>query len=419
MDGAEPFLGAPDQGVGAVDTPSQHCRDLADAEVVEVPKHERRPFDVRELAKRANHRVPIADCPVRGGRRRSDLADDQAEVSAALTILLPVVVREPVAGDRTKPCDRFGPAVEVLPVADRLQERLLSNFLGDLDVTTTASVEVAVDPLDGVVVPGTEGNRVAEGLGEAMLAVLGCDGQLHQEVHQARPPLRWAAIELRRYSVVESVVTVQRAGARLTAKARHATAMDERTQIMTFFRGRRQSRLALGTALLALATLAPIASAQDEPAFVFPCLDGGEWGAEPDQPIAFGCGWGTVGGPGRMNSFLKAHRATLIVEDEAGNTVLSIGPAEFATLWGEPGSGPSGFEDVTCAPPRGQGASWSYLLEAGLPEGTYTISLVETLRHPVNDGFHTCWFDDGTRLASPPSLFRGPFEAIGSLIVED
>ena len=85
---------------------------------------------------------------------------------ATLTILLPVVVGEPVAGDRTEPCDRFGPAVEVLPVADRLQERLLSDFLGDLDVAATASVEVAVDPLDGVVVPGAEGNGVAEGLGE-------------------------------------------------------------------------------------------------------------------------------------------------------------------------------------------------------------------------------------------------------------
>ena len=194
--------------------------------------------------------------------------------------------------------------------------------------------------------------------------------------------------------------------------------MDERTEIMTFFRGRRQSRLALGTALLALATLAPIASAQDEPAFVFPCLDGGEWGAEPDQPIAFGCGWGTAGGPGRMNSFLKAHQATLIVEDEDGNAVLTIGPAEFATLWGEPTSGPSGFEDVTCASPKAQGASWTYLLGAGLPEGTYTLVLQQTLRHPVNDGFHTCRFPDGSRVNPPPSLFRGSTEAVGTLFVE-
>ena len=75
-------------------------------------------------------------------------------------------------------------------------------------------------------------------------------------------------------------------------------AMDEGTEIMTFFRLRRHSRLALGAALLALATLAPMASAQDEPAFVFPCADGVEWAAEPGQPIAFFCGWGTAGRSG-------------------------------------------------------------------------------------------------------------------------
>jgi hypothetical protein len=37
----------------------------------------------------------------------------------------------------------------------------------------------------------------------------------------------------------------------------------------------------------------------------------------------------------------------------------------------------------------------------------------------VNDGFHTCWFEDGTRVASPPSLFRGSVEAVSTLIVED
>jgi len=185
---------------------------------------------------------------------------------------------------------------------------------------------------------------------------------------------------------------------------------------MTFFR--LHSRLALGAALLALTTLAPMVSAQDEPAFVFPCADGVEWAAEAGQPIAFFCGWGTQGGPGLMTTFLKAHQATLIVEDEAGDTVLSIGPAEFATLWGDPESFPSGFEDVTCAGPTGQGAGWSYLLDAGLPEGTYSIILEESLRHPVTDGFHTCRFADGTRITSPPAITKGSIEAVGTLIVD-
>ena len=79
-----------------------------------------------------------------------------------------------------------------------------------------------------------------------------------------------------------------------------------------------------------------MASAQDEPAFVFPCADGVEWAAEPGQPITFFCGWGTQGGPGLWLLFVKAHQATLVVEDEEGDIVLSIGPSEFATLWGDP-----------------------------------------------------------------------------------
>ena len=188
---------------------------------------------------------------------------------------------------------------------------------------------------------------------------------------------------------------------------------------MTSIRLRGHPRLALAAALLALATLVPIASAQDEPALVFPCADGVGWAAEAGQPISFFCGWGTQGGPGLMTIYLKAHQATLIVKDEAGGTVLSIAPAEFATLWGDPEAGPSGFEDVTCAGPTGQSAGWSYLLQAGLPEGTYTVTLEESVRHPVIDGFHTCRFADGTRLTSPPSLARGPWHAVGTIVVGD
>ena len=181
------------------------------------------------------------------------------------------------------------------------------------------------------------------------------------------------------------------------------------------------ARRALGAlcACLLLLTLAPAVSAQDEPAFVFPCADGVEWTAEAGQPITFLCGWGTQGGPGLIVSFLNAHQATLIVTDEDGDTVLSFSPAEFATLWGERESFPSGFDDVTCAGPTGQGVFWSYLLEDGLPEGTYTFTLEESMRHPVTDGFHTCWFDDGTPVVSPPALAMGAWEAVGTIIVED
>ena len=55
----------------------------------------------------------------------------------------------------------------------------------------------------------------------------------------------------------------------------------------------------------------------------------------------------------------------------------------------------------------------------GLPEGTYTITLEESLRHPVTDGFHTCWFDDGTRVSPPPALTSGACEAVGTIVVAD
>jgi hypothetical protein len=185
----------------------------------------------------------------------------------------------------------------------------------------------------------------------------------------------------------------------------------------------RQHHLAPATAVIALLALlmfAPTAAAQDEPAFVFPCADGVEWAAEPDQPIAFFCGWGTQGGPGLMRTFLRAHQGALVVEDEVGNVVLAIGAAEFATLWGDPQSFPSGFDDVTCAGPTGWGVGWSYLLEGGLPEGTYTVTLEESLRHPVLDGFQTCRFPDGTRLAEPPNhLVSGSATAVGTIIVAD
>jgi hypothetical protein len=177
---------------------------------------------------------------------------------------------------------------------------------------------------------------------------------------------------------------------------------------------------AVGAALLALVAFAPSAAAQDEPAFVFPCVDGLEFEVETGQPIVFFCGWGTTGGPGLIRTFLNAHSGALTVEDDQGEPVLQIGTAEFATLWGEPESFPSGFDDLTCAAPTGWGVAWSYELENGLADGTYTVTLEESLRHPVTDGFHTCWFADGTRGVQPPDhLTGGSHEAISTLFVAD
>ena len=167
---------------------------------------------------------------------------------------------------------------------------------------------------------------------------------------------------------------------------------------MTFFRLRGHPRLALAAALLALATLVPIASAQDEPAFVFPCADGVEWAAEPGQPISFFCGWGTQGGPGLMTTFLKAHRATLIVLDEGGDAGSEHRPRRVRDAVGRTRVGSLRLRGRhvrrTDRPGR-----WLVLSDRRRPAGRHVHRHPhESLRHPVTDGFHTCRFDDGTRL---------------------
>jgi len=59
------------------------------------------------------------------------------------------------------------------------------------------------------------------------------------------------------------------------------------------------------------------------------------------------------------------------------------------------------------------------VLESGLPEGTYTVTLEDSLRHPVLDGFQTCWADDGTRLVQPPDHLYSGATAVGTIIVAD
>ena len=188
---------------------------------------------------------------------------------------------------------------------------------------------------------------------------------------------------------------------------------------MTFFQLRGHSRLALGAALLALMTFAPVASAQDEPAFVFPCADGVEWTAEAGQPITFFCGWGTQGGPGLLLTYVMAHQGTLIVEDGTGHPVLSIGPDEFATLWGDPEQARQA-STTSPAPVRRAGALagpifWRRSAGRHLLRDPRGVPAP-----PGHRRVHTCWSDDGTRLASPPDhLISGPFEAVGTIIVED
>ena len=177
----------------------------------------------------------------------------------------------------------------------------------------------------------------------------------------------------------------------------------------------------LAAAVLALTAFAPIASAQNEPpsGFVAPCYDGATWNATPGEPLDLLCGWTTQGGPGKIVSFLNGYTATVIIRDEDGNVVLSLDPDQLRALWGDPVTFPADDDVVACAGPTGRYVLWEYWFNAGLPAGTYTVTMTQTYTHPVTDGWQTCWFrEDGSRLAPPPSLYRGTAVSVSTLVVE-
>jgi hypothetical protein len=173
--------------------------------------------------------------------------------------------------------------------------------------------------------------------------------------------------------------------------------------------------------VLALAMLPAAAGAQEPPSgFVAPCYPDGEWTAEPGEPIHFLCGWGAQGGPGKLVSFLNSQEATMVVRDEQGQVVLQLDPEDIRALYVSPVSGPSDDDYVDCAGPEGRAVMWHYWLDGGLPAGTYEITWTETLTHPVNDGYHTCWLkEDGSRLMPAPSLYRGTTTSVATLTVAD
>ncbi|NJD29691.1 MAG: hypothetical protein FIA92_15545 [Chloroflexi bacterium] len=171
---------------------------------------------------------------------------------------------------------------------------------------------------------------------------------------------------------------------------------------------------------MAAITIVPTVAAQDEPASVNPCYDGAIFAAEPYEAIDLVCGWGVVGGPGKIVSFLNSHTASVTVRDAGGNVVVSIEPEELASLWTGPFWWDADDEWVDCAGPRGGAVAWVYQVPGGLPAGIYQVTYEETLTHPVNDGYHTCWMrEDGSRLVSAPSLWWGSFTAISTLVVAE
>ena len=77
-------------------------------------------------------------------------------------INLAIVVGQLVAGDRAQPGDRARSALVRGPTIDRLDERLLRQFLGESRVTAAPRVEVRIDPEDRILVPTPERDGIAE-----------------------------------------------------------------------------------------------------------------------------------------------------------------------------------------------------------------------------------------------------------------
>lgn len=132
-------------------------------------------------------------------------------------------------------------------------------------------------------------------------------------------------------------------------------------------------------------------------------------------PILVQCGWGAMT-LGQLKTFLIADVRSFIVQDEDDNIVVAVGPDEADPGWGIPERFPSEDLGLEYASPYGWGVNWHHLIEDGLPEGVYTVTWTETLRHPANDGFHTCWFE-GEQVVPPPSRYRGSFDAVTTLVV--
>jgi hypothetical protein len=182
----------------------------------------------------------------------------------------------------------------------------------------------------------------------------------------------------------------------------------------------RRVAISVVAALLALSALAPVAVADEEPVSIAACVfDGRTYEVDQGQDIRLLCGW-SVNARGLVRAYLTSIERTLTLTDEDGNVVWSRGPEDTASDWLAPQwarASDFGDPDYVCHPDVGWWVIWEYFL-APLDPGTYTYTQTDTLRHPVTDGYHQCWYQ-GERLAPPPSLYRGTTVSTVTIIVGD
>ena len=166
------------------------------------------------------------------------------------------------------------------------------------------------------------------------------------------------------------------------------------------------SRLALaGIVVLGLTASAPIAAAQDEPAFIPYCFNGATFDVESGQDMLLACGWSATT-RGLLVSFLNADVKSYALVDSSGNVVWTLDAAQDDAYWGDLTKIPAADAGVECAQNDVWVVNWHFMLPA-LPDGTYTLTTTEAFRHPVNDGYHTC-SSEGERFPPPSLSSAGP-----------
>lgn len=154
--------------------------------------------------------------------------------------------------------------------------------------------------------------------------------------------------------------------------------------------------------LLATLTLTPSLSAHGEPVNILPYLDGAVYEIQTDQEAHILLGWIALNRGLIQDYLIASHESYTLVGN--GETVV-ISEAETEQAYGPIIEAPPELVGFECPRPLVAGTILDYNL-GHLEPGTYTLTRVATLDHPVNDGIHVCTID-GQPAANPPSLLAG------------
>lgn len=176
---------------------------------------------------------------------------------------------------------------------------------------------------------------------------------------------------------------------------------------------RKLASVILLAALVAIALVAAIPAAADEPVYIFP-FEGGPYVVGADDEISLGWYWWATT-PGLVNVYIKATEVNYALIDSSGQIVWSLSAKEAEGYWAEPF--PIDLSDFFDYPmPYIYISDWQYPL-GKLPPGTYTLATEFTLMHPVNDGAHVLLDPvTGERVYPTPSIYL-PGTTLGAVTI--